>query len=63
MIESARSVANDGQKIAKFVAMIAKHCTDTKYAMHIICCLCPNQVFIILLDGLCGQCFLHAGFV
>jgi hypothetical protein len=29
MIESARSVANDGQKIAKFVAMIAKHCTDT----------------------------------
>ena len=30
MIEAARSVASDGQKIAKFVTMIAKHCTDTK---------------------------------
>ena len=32
MIEAAKYIASDGQKIAKFVEMIAKHCTDPKYA-------------------------------
>ena len=37
MIEAAKYIASYGQEIAKFVEMIAKHCTDPKYALKLLC--------------------------
>ena len=62
MIEAARSIATDGQTIAKFVEMIAKHSTDPKYAMkslisgHTVLATSREVILTILLPFVIFPC-------